>query len=158
MSLPNSPPLNLELRAPRHEAQIAWAAVILAAAVPTLFFPSIPGVMVGFFAGGVLYLGFANAQWLAPARSIARLSWLADGRWLAQDAAGTVWECELRSSSRAFAKAAWLCLEPSDASRKPFYLLLTSGGLRHPGELRRLIVRLRLDGMRSQTSPEMAET
>ena len=157
MSSPNSPPLNLELRAPRLEACIAWVAVVIAAVVPLVFLPWMAGLACGVLAAGLIYSGFANTQWLAPPRRIARLSWLADGRWLVEEAAGTVRECELRRDSRVFAHAAWLCLEPSDPSQKSYRVLLTSLGLRHPSELRRLIVRLRVDGVRFETPAELSE-
>ena len=74
-----------------------------------------------------------------------------------EESTGTIRECELRRDSRVFAHAAWLCLDPCDASRKPFHLLLTSLGLRHPSELRRLILRLRLDGVGSPSPTELSE-
>ena len=157
MSSPNSPPLNLELRAPRLEAWIACVAVMMAAVVPLVFLPWMAGVACSVLAAGLIYSGFASTHWLAPAHQIARVSWLADGRWVVEEFTGTVTECELRRGSRVFAHAAWLCLDPSDASRKPLHLLLTSFGLRHPSELRRLILRLRLDGARSASPAELSE-
>jgi hypothetical protein len=157
MSSPNSPPLNLELRAPRLEAWIACVAVTMAALVPIAFLPWMAGVVCGVVAAGLIYWGFASTHWLARGRQIARVSWLPDGRWLVEESTGTVRECELGRGSRVFAHAAWLCLGPSDASRKPSYLLLTSFGLRHPSELRRLILRLRLDGIRSPSPAELSE-
>jgi hypothetical protein len=157
MSSPNSPPLNLELRAPRLEAWIACVAVIVAALAPLAFLPGMAGVACGVLAAGLVYSGFASTHWLAPAHQIARVSWLSDGRWVVEESTGTVRECELRRGSRVFAHAAWLCLNPSGSSRKPFHLLLTSFGLRHPSELRRLIVRLRLDGVGAPSPAEPSE-
>lgn len=157
MSSPNSPPLNLELRAPRLEARIAYVAVTMAAVVPLVFLPWMAGAACGVLAAALIYSGFAGTHWVVPARQIARVSWLSDGRWLVEESTGTVRECELRRGSRVFAHAAWLCLDPSDAPRKPFHLLLTSFGLRHPSELRRLILRLRLDGVRSLSPTELSE-
>ena len=157
MSSPNSPPLNLELRAPRLEAWIAYVAVMMAAVAPLVFLPWMTGALCGVLAAALIYSGFASTHWLVPAHQIARVSWLADGRWLVEESTGTIMECELRRGSRVFAHAAWLCLDPSDASRKPFHLLLTSLGLRHPSELRQLILRLRLDGARSLSPTELSE-
>lgn len=157
MSSPNSPPLILELRAPRVEACLAWLAVMMAAVVPPLFLPWIAGAICAPFAAGLVYLGFARTHWLSPAQQIARVSWLTDGRWLVEQSAGAIRECELGHGSRVFAHAAWLRLDPSAPSRKPFHLLVTSFGLRHPSELRRLILRLRLDGVRRPSPAELSE-
>ena len=157
MSSPNSPPLTLELRAPRLEAWIACVAVIMAALVPLAFLPWMAGVVCGVVAAGLMYSGFASTHWLARAHQIVRVSWLADGSWLVEESTGTVRECELRRGSRVFAHAAWLCLDTSGSSRKPLHLLLTSFGLRHPSELRRLILRLRVDGVRSPSPAGLSE-
>jgi hypothetical protein len=114
-------------------------------------------MVCGVLAAALIYSGFAGTHWLAPAHQIARVSWLADGRWVVEESTGAVSECELGRGSRVFAHAAWLCLEPSGSSRKPLHLLLTSFGLRHPSELRRLILRLRLDGVRSPSPAELSE-
>jgi hypothetical protein len=157
MSSPNSPPLNLELRAPRVEAWIGCLAVMIAAIVPLVFLPWVPGMVCGVLAAALIYAAFASTDWLAPAQQIARVSWLADGRWMVEEYTGTVSECELRRGSRVFAHAVWLCLDPADASRKPLHLLLTSFRLRHPSELRRLILRLRLDDLRPLSPAELSE-
>jgi hypothetical protein len=157
MSSPNSPPLNLELRAPRLEAWVAYVAVTVAALAPLAVLPWMTGVVCGVLSAGLIYSGFASTHWLAPAQQIARVSWLADGRWVVEESSGTIMECELRRGSRVFAHAAWLCLEPSKCSHKALHVLLTSFGLHHPSELRRLILRLRLDGVRSPSPTQLSE-
>jgi hypothetical protein len=145
MSSLNSPPLVLELRTPRPEVAIARAGVLLAALVPVTFLPPLSALIVAVLGSVSLYIGFRRGKWLGSSAPIVRISWLPDGPWIVSDSLGRTAACELGHSSRIFANGVWLSLCRVDRKADRFHILLTRYSLTHPQELRRLIVRLRMD-------------
>jgi hypothetical protein len=145
MSFPNSPPLNLELRALRLSAYFSYLAIALGGLTPWMYLPPTAALGIGASAAALTYLGFRRARWIGGYPSVRRLAWESDGRWSVEGADGRKGECELHHSSRVFSKGVWLCLQsvgdPSVLQR----LWVDRRRLRHPAELRSLIVRLRLD-------------
>jgi hypothetical protein len=152
MSLPSSPPLNLDIRSRRTEAHLALGCLILAVIGPWLSSgSSLVLACLSALLGLCVYVGLHRAGWLATAQRVARLAWLSDGRWMVSDEAGRSVECELHSSTRVSAYAVWLCLRSSEAPHRRFSLLLSR--IEHgDGDLRRLMVRLQLDGAKSLAS------
>jgi hypothetical protein len=156
MSLPSSPPLNLDVRSRRTETRLAIGCLVLAGLGPWL----LPGsalvlACLSALLGSCVYVGLHKAGWLATAQRVARLAWLSDGRWMISDDAGRSVECELHPSTRVSAHAVWLCLRSSEAPHRRFSLLLSR--VDHAGgDLRRLMVRLQLDGAKSLASGRAA--
>lgn len=145
MSSLNSPSLSLELRAPAASACLAYGATVVGALTPWAMLPMKPAMGLSVASAAILYLGFRLAGWVGARVSLARVSWVSDGRWFVQDADGEMTECELHHTSRVFVRSAWLCLTPLDARHRRHRLWITPHHLRHPAQLRALLVRLRLD-------------
>ena len=154
MSSLNSPPLSLELRAPKLSVYLGYGMTGLAALAPWVFLPLRPAFGLSIAAAAVIYLGFRLAGWMGTRTPLIRVSWLSDGRWLVQDQKGEVTECELHHSSRVFSRSAWLALVPI-TRRARHRLWITRYHLLHAAQLRALIVRLRLD--RAVVAPSRLE-
>lgn len=82
--------------------------------------------------------------WLGGPRRLARIARLPDGRWQLRDERHTDVIAELRADSRIGARWVWLRWNAESAWPRRPSMLLVDGDL-PPADLRRLIVRLRLD-------------
>jgi hypothetical protein len=156
MSLPSSPPLNLDLRVRPTEERIVTASLVLAALAPWV----LPGSFLLLSSLSLLlclcvYAGVYNAGWLAVPHAVVRLAWLADGRWIVSECSGATAECELNPSSRVVSGAVWLKLQSAQQPDRKYTLLLTRADSNR-ADLRRLIVRLQLEGFRAPRSVEQS--
>jgi hypothetical protein len=150
MSSPSSPPLILDVADRPLERWIAFGAVGVVVLLPFATLPfETHSILVGSAAALALVLmGLRVCRWLGGARRIVQLAWLADGRWRVVQANGATVECELCLNSRIGPRAVWLQLRPVTRRSRPFSLLLSR--VHDPSDqLRRLVVRLRLDVPRS---------
>jgi hypothetical protein len=149
MSSPSSPPLTLDVSLRRTERRIAHSALAVAAIAPCLLLggPVVGRLAIAALLLAAVYEGVRRAGWLAGVSRVDRLSWLPDGRWLIAAGGGDA-ECELCSSSRVSSRGVWLHLR-NRAMRRNYYMLLARGDVAED-DLRRLIVRLRLDAARPQ--------
>jgi hypothetical protein len=157
MSLPGSPTLELDVGPRRTERRVALLAISFAAAAPWLAGADWTMALLGALGAGICWRGFQQAGWLGGERRISRVSWQAEGRWLLTDHGGRQFEVWLRPDSRVAAGLVWLrwdtgathTLRTEQGARS---MLLTLGDI--PGsQLRRLCVRLRLDGSQSCVRP-----
>lgn len=147
MFFPSSPPLVLDVAKRRLESCLAGAALVLAALAPLAFAPRLSSALLATAAASacLVYVGLRRAGWISSPNRIVRVVWLADGRWQLTNRRGDTLECELRHDSRVAAGCVWLRLRSAQAPRRVFTLLLArSDGAAE--ELRRLTVRLRIDG------------
>lgn len=151
MSLQGSPTLDLDVRSRHSERRIGVSAIFIASASPWMLQSlAIPVLaMCSAAAGLVTAYGFWRAGWLATAHRVARVVWLFDGRWFLTDTRDQRWEATLRSDSRRGPCFVWLCWQGQlrTVFQQPVRhtMLLCQGDL-PPGELRRLLVRLRING------------
>ena len=93
--------------------------------------------------GAALTLGFLRAGWWG-ARRIERLSWTADGRWLLALRNGCSVELILDLQTRVTPHLLWLRWRPEGAVFPRRAMLLSRLDV-PPGDLRRLVSRLRLE-------------
>lgn len=149
MSSPSSPPLTLDVGARRAERRVAYVAMTMAVLAPwPLPLSAAVSLAISAALACALCIGFRSVGWFDPSLRIVRISWLADGRWMLWDGDGGASECELRPDTRVGRGIVWLSLRSTAVPGRNFYMLL----MRRDGsldELRRLIVRLRLDGARN---------
>jgi hypothetical protein len=96
------------------------------------------------FVTAAVITGLWLQGWLGGARRWARIAWLPDGRWQLRDARHTDVIAELRADSRIGARWLWLRWNAESAWRSRPSMLLVHGDI-PTADLRRLIVRLRLD-------------
>jgi hypothetical protein len=143
MSSQGLPTLELDVRTRRTERRVAALAIALAAGAPWLMDPDFGiAVLALSVAGAILsWAGFRRAGWIGGSRRIGRVSWQADGQWLLVDARGKEFEAVLRPDTRVAAGFIWLRWNAEGVRS----MLLTKGDV-PVGQLRRLGLRLRLDG------------
>jgi hypothetical protein len=144
MSLQGSPRLELDLRGRRWERRVAWLALILAPAPPLLTLSLPLAVCVASLAALLVAGGLYRAGWLGGGDRFQRVVWSADGRWFLTDGRGRSHLGALRVDSRVGAGFVWLRWN----ANRTRSMLLISGDV-EAAELRRLIVRLRIEGVRS---------
>ena len=120
-----------------------------------LMFPSVSFLSAAFFilVATAVTTGLWWHGWLGGARRLARIAWLPDGRWQLRDARHTDVYAQLRADSRVGAHWVWLRWNAEPACARRPSMLLVHGDL-PTADLRRLIVRLRLDGC-PQTAAEL---
>jgi hypothetical protein len=150
MSSHASPPLVLEVggrRADRRGVALLLALTVLVVAVAWLQGAAL-GLGLCLATAGVLGYGLWRARWFGV-RRLSRIAWLADGRWELVDASGQVLEASLRGDTRVGSHYVWLRWN-ADVARS---MLLFRGDLTEV-ELRRLIVRLRIQGLRPRQANE----
>jgi hypothetical protein len=143
MSLQGSPRLELDLRGRRWDGRVAWLALILTPALLLLALSFPLAVCVAALATVLAAGGLYRAGWLGGRDRIQRAVWSCDGRWLLTDGRGCLHEGELRVDSRVGARLVWLRWN----ANRTRSMLLVSGDV-EAAELRRLIVRLRIEGAR----------
>lgn len=146
MSSPSSPPLILDVTHRPLEGWIGFGAIVVVMVLPFAALPfETHSILLGSVLASALVLaGLRACRWLGGPRRIVQLAWRADGRWSVLQANGATKECELCLNSRIGTRALWLRLRPIDAPNRTFSLLF-SRAHDPTDQLRRLIVRLRLD-------------
>jgi hypothetical protein len=149
MSSRSSPTLIIDVRARRAEGVIVVCTLAVAVLSPWLLTSLAPpaALSAGIVAFSGLAIGFRRAGWLGGLRSLETLSWISDGRWVLVDRAGAHIEATLGAGTRVGPGLVWLRWRVSN-SGFPLVrtLLLTDRDL--PAQtLRRLVVRLRIDGL-----------
>lgn len=155
MSSQGLPTLELDVRSRRAETFAAVLLTILAATVPWLFtgLPTSLASALSLASAVVVPVGFWRAGWIGRQRKIIRIVWQAGGRWLLTNAHGRTDEAVLRADTRISTRAIWLRWDvqldrPGTWASVPLRsMLLAAGDLPEP-DLRRLFVRLRVDGSR----------
>src|SRR3954462_3229524 len=96
MSSHGSPSLDLDVRSRRTESRIAGASVLFAIACPWLIaMEPVLSSLLSITAGVIMIAAFWRAGWIGARYRIARVTWLADGRWLLIDQGGRQFEAEL---------------------------------------------------------------
>jgi hypothetical protein len=138
----------IDVRARRAEGVVAACTLALALGSPWVLTSLTPAVALsaGIVAFLGLALGFRFAGWLGGAGSIEALSWISDGRWFLVSRAGLQIEAVLEAGTRVGPGLVWLRWRPLNPEF-PFVrtMVLTDRDL--PAQtLRRLVVRLRIDG------------
>lgn len=162
MSLQGSPTLVLDVGNRRAEKRVAAVCALLAAAaaafislntVPANVPPNLTmmaSIAIALAAAAAALAGFRNAGWIDRRRRIQRIVWHADGRWSLIGPGPGQLQAEgiLHGDSRVGARYAWLRWDvqprrfgPSAVRR----VLLVAGDVSEP-DLRRLVMRLRIDG------------
>jgi hypothetical protein len=133
--------------------------VISTALAPTLAWQvsdSVGGVEWAAASAGLLIAlamsgGFYRAGWLAGPERIARVVWSGEGFWVLLDSAGRAREAHLVADTRIGPGCVWLHWRAPDS----YSMLLMPGNL--PSEqLRRLLVRLRIDRQEAAALPSVA--
>ena len=150
MSSTSSPTLIIEVRARRTERLVAVCTLAIVFLSPWLLMSLAPAAAFSAGVAAVLAaaMGFRLAGWLGGRTSIARLSWIPEGRWFLTDRAGAQLEASLGAGTRVGPGLVWLQWRVLTA-RFPLVrtMLLTDRDL-PAQDLRRLVVRLRIDGPR----------
>jgi hypothetical protein len=156
MSSTSSPTLIIDVRARRAEAAVAACTIAAGLLAPSLLnpFDATGAVVGGCLAGLLLGWGFRRAGWLGGDQRVANVSWAPDGTWVLTDRAGRRAEAVLESETRVTRRMLWLRWRGENAARGSRAILLTSADL-PAQDLRRLIVRLRIDGLKRAPSPDL---
>ena len=145
MSSRDSPALTLDVagrQADRLCVLALFGLLASAAALVGMRDPAV-GLCLGTIGPVVIGYGLWRARWIGLQR-LGRIVWLSDGRWQLAEMGGRVFEATLRGDSRAGSLYVWLRWDAEIV----YSMLLFRGDLTEPA-LRRLIVRLRIDGSRS---------
>jgi hypothetical protein len=147
--LPSSPAFNLDLSKHRIPRIFAWVTIFAAAVVPAFITaaPLIVRILGAVSAVLLLVRSYRRAGWIHGPRSLQFAVWDADGRWFLSRA-GKTWEARLRGDSWVSAHVLLLRWEVEEGSIRRTTVLLTPIDL-GPVDFRRLLVRLRVDGMRA---------
>jgi hypothetical protein len=153
MSSTSSPTLTLDVRSRHTERAVAGCAIVAGASAPLLMAPLLmawggllPMAVPGACLGLILWLGFRRLGWLGARNRLIRLAWRADGSWLLTDSNQRAVEARLRGDARIGRSWVWLRWDATAPTvLRLRTMLLTRADLGAP-ELRRLIVRLRLEG------------
>jgi hypothetical protein len=149
MSSTSSPTLIIDVRARRAEAVVVSCTLAIAALSPWLLTSLARAVALstGLVAFSVLALGFRLAGWLGGKRSIDTVSWVSDGRWFLANRAGAPFEATLRAGTRVGPGLVWLQWRSSSAGFPLVRTMLLTDRDLPAQDLRRLVVRLRIDGL-----------
>jgi hypothetical protein len=138
--------LTIDVRARRAERLLGVLALLGVLGAGMLLLPPVSFVSAAFFivVTAAVGAGLWLHGWLGGARRLARIAWLPDGRWQLRDARHTDVIAQLRADSRIGARWLWLRWNAESAWPRRPSMLLIHGDL-PTADLRRLIVRLRLD-------------
>jgi hypothetical protein len=143
MSLQGSPRMELDVRRRRWERRVAWLALIVVPVSPLLVLSGPMAVGCAASALCLVAAGLQRAGWIGRRYRIQRFVWTPDDRWQLTDAKGRVSAATLRVDSRIGSVFVWLRWN----ANRTRSMLLVSGDVA-AADLRRLIVRLRLEGVR----------
>lgn len=137
----------IDVRARRAERVLGVFALLGLTGAGMLLLPPFSFLSAGSFmvVTAALIAGLWLHGWLGGARRLARIAWLPNGQWQLRDARHTDVIAELRADSRFGARWLWLRWNAESAWPRRPSMLLVHGDL-PTADLRRLIVRLRLDG------------
>ena len=153
MSSHGSPLLDLDVRSRRTERGIAGVSVALAMGSALLIDLSPPLVAILSTVAGVsVAAAFWRSGWIGTRYRITRICWLADGRWLLTTDRGPQFEAELSPATRRTAGFAWLRWQ----SPHRHSMLLGRRDVA-ASDLRRLLVRLGIDGLQGTLTLGLAD-
>lgn len=157
MSLPSSATqiLTIDVRARRAERVLGVLAALGLAGAGMLLIPTFSFLSAAccVFVIAAVIAGLWLHGWLGGAHRLARIAWLPDGQWQLRDARHTNVIAQLRADSRVGARWLWLRWNAGPAWPRQPSMLLVHGDV-PAADLRRLIVRLRLDAC-PQTAAEL---
>lgn len=157
MSSTSSPTLLRDVHSRHTERRVAVLALTGGGLTPFLTaLPGVVSVVCALASMLVIWAGFWRAGWVAADHRIVALSWLTDGRWLLTDRRGRTVEGRLRPESRVGCRAVWLHWDVTGRSDFRRQSLLLAGGDIPDSDLRRLMVRLRIEGHQSQSPDNMS--
>ena len=152
MSSSGSPKLDIQVHERRAERWIAMTGSVLALLLPWLM--ELQGTalaLTGLLSAGVVAAGFYQAGWWSGPHRIQRVIWDADGYWLLLDASGRTREVQLAADTRTGPGCVWLRWQT--AAPRSLLLLPCDASA---DELRRLVVRLRIDRYAVDAVPHIA--
>jgi hypothetical protein len=156
MSSPGSPALIVETSLHRTEAAAMTLVVGGGVLAPWLVDPLSlwAAALLSLAAGSALSLGFLQAGWWGG-RRVVRLSWSADGLWRLTLRNGRAVELDLHPQTRVASGLLWLRWRPAGVVFPRRAMLLSRLDI-PPGDLRRLVTRLRLDAPAALRGPAPA--
>lgn len=157
MSSTSSPTLIPDVSARRSEAVVATLTIVAGCAGPFLIDGLAFGdaLLLGVAIGALIAWGFVRAGWLGSANRIQTVVWEADGRWVLTDARGRHFDAALDDASRVWPQTIWLRWRTTEGLFSRRSMLLTRLDLTH-SDVRRLVVRLRLDRLEQAPTPGVA--
>jgi hypothetical protein len=137
----------IDVRARRAERLLGVLGLCGVVGAGVLLYPPVSTLVASFFivVTAAVIAGLWLQGWLGGVRRLARIAWLPDGQWQLRDARHTDVVAELRGDSRVGAHWLWLRWNADSAWRRRQPSMLLIRGDIPDGDLRRLIVRLRLD-------------
>jgi hypothetical protein len=135
------------------ERDLAWVMILCAAIVPA-FFTAIPfrARLLICAAGAAFALAARFRGGLAGSASVQEIAWQPDGRWFLTDRRHT-WEADLDGGTRVGSAVLLLRWRATDRPAHRTWMLLVPRDL-PAGEFRRLLVRVRIDGVRKPVAAE----
>ncbi|MGH8177119.1 MAG: hypothetical protein ACREV5_12735 [Steroidobacter sp.] len=156
MSSTSSPTLIIDVRARGAERSVVAGTLVLAAFAPWIL--TTPPPLGAFFLSLVSLLlltwGFGRCGWLPGRRRIETVSWVADNRWILTDGSGSTSEATLGPGSRVGRRMIWLQWRPMGAVLGHTHSILLTAFDIPEQDLRRLGVRLRIEGLsRGESAP-----
>jgi hypothetical protein len=120
-------------------------ALAACAATALLMGPDTPVASgVALAAAGAVWAGLWSAGWLGGRHRIVRVTWLSGGGWRLTDQAGSNHVASLRADARVVGRWLWLSWRIEDRATRRLFL---GPGDLAAADLRRLIVRLRVEGV-----------
>jgi hypothetical protein len=125
------------------------ALAVLGAGVSALLLPltSFVATVLFILITTTIVTGLWLQGWLGGRRRLATIAWLPDGRWQLCDARHTKVIAELRADSRVGVRWLWLRWNAESARQARCRSMLLVRGDIPDDDLRRLVVRLRQDGL-----------
>jgi hypothetical protein len=148
--------MTIDVRARRAERLLVLLALLAVAFAAALLSALSPLPTAAFFVSSAAFVlfGYWRQGWLGGRSRLAAVSWLPDGRWLLTDDCQTGMPAELRADSRIGSRWLWLRWDTDRARRPRCHSMLLLQGDIPADELRRLLVRLRLQSHAAR--PEFA--
>jgi hypothetical protein len=134
--------MTLDLRA-RSTERLLGGLALVAVGVASALAPLQSGLFL--LAAPVICLGLWRQGWLGGKRRLTAISWLPDGHWLLSDARQASIPADLRADSRVGGSWLWLRWTTDCSLRPRRRSLLLLGGDIPNSDLRRLVVRLKLE-------------
>lgn len=138
--------MTIDVRGRRTERLLGIVALV-AVAVASVLLPWSTPLQAAVFAvsaAAVVLLGLWRQGWLGGEHRLTTLSWLPDGRWLLADARHPSMPADLSGGSRVGSRWLWLRWDAPSSQRPQRRSMLLLYGDISALDLRRLVVRLRL--------------
>lgn len=123
---------------------LALAATAGAPWLVTAFTPAL-ACAISLSSFVLVWLGFRRAGWVSADHRIVGVSWLPESGWRLTDRCNRTIEGVLRSDSRVGGRCVWLRWDTDGLPFNRKSMLLTAGDIPER-DLRRLVVRLRIEG------------